>query len=69
MHSIFSPRITQHLVAPEINILMESLDANIPSYDGNLQSFDQSTARSPITGIICSHTSRPSTNWLWCMDP
>ena len=51
MYSIFSPRITQHLVAPEINILMEPLDANLPSYDGNLQSFDQSTARSPITGI------------------
>ena len=52
MYSIFSPRVTQHLVPPEINILMEPLDANLQSYDnGNLPSYDQSTARSPITGI------------------
>ena len=51
MYSIFSPRVTQHLVPPEINILMEPLDANLQSYDGNLQSYDQSTVRSPITGI------------------
>ena len=52
MYSIFSPRVTQQLVPPEINILMEPLDANLQSYDnGNLQSYDQSTARSPITGI------------------
>ena len=69
MYSVFSPRVTQHLVAPEINILMEPLDANIPSYDGNLQSFDQSTARSPITGIICSHTNRPGTDQLWSIYP
>ena len=55
MYSLFSPRITQQLVAPEINILMEPLDANLQSYDGNLQSYDQSTARSPITGMFCRY--------------
>ena len=50
IYSILSPRVTQHFVAPEINILMEPVDGNFQCYDGNLHSCGQSTARSPITG-------------------